>query len=219
MAHHVTPSILSADFANLQGVCEMINSSEADGFHLDVMDGVFVPNISFGFPVIKAIKRHARKPLDMHLMIVQSERYLERFRDAGANILTVHIEACAYIQSTIDAIKKLDMEVCIAIKPETPLSVLDDIIADIEAVCVMSVNPGFGGQTFMESTFDKVKELKAIIRSANTKALIKVDGGIDLSNYIKLVDAGADILIAGTSVFGAKDPVRAIEALKKMQII
>jgi len=216
MAHLITPSILSADFGNLQSVCEMINGSQADGFHLDVMDGVFVPNISFGFPVIKAIQKYAKKPLDVHLMIVEPDRYLERFKDAGADILTVHIEACAHIHTTIDAIKKLDMQVCIAVKPQTQLSILEEIISDIDAVCVMSVNPGFGGQTFMESAFNKVKDLKAIIRARNANALIKVDGGIDLSNYVRLVNSGADILVTGTSVFGADDPVRAIEALKKI---
>jgi ribulose-phosphate 3-epimerase len=216
MAHLITPSILSADFGNLQSVCEMINSSQADGFHLDVMDGVFVPNISFGFPVIHAIQKYANKPIDVHLMIVEPDRYLERFKEAGADILTFHLEACNLIQSTINAIKKLGMKVCIAIKPQTPVSVLKGLISDIDAVCIMSVNPGFGGQTFIESTVNKVEAMKAIIQARNANTLIKVDGGVDLSNYLRLVNAGADILVAGTSVFGADDAVRAIDALKKM---
>ena len=192
----------------------MINKSEADGFHLDVMDGIFVPNISFGFPVIKAIQQHTKKPLDVHLMIVDANKYLERFKDVGADILTVHIEACTNMQRTIDAIKKLNMQVCVAIKPQTHISILAEIISDVDAVCIMSVNPGFGGQTFIEGTLKKVQDLKAIILSRKANALIKVDGGIDLSNYMSVVNAGADILVTGTAVFGAKDPVKAIEALK-----
>ena len=219
MAHLITPSILSADFGNLKSVCEMINGSKADGFHLDVMDGVFVPNISFGFPVIKAIQKYANKPLDVHLMIVEPVRYLERFKDVGADILTFHFEACANIQSTINAIKKLGMKVCVAIKPQTPVSVLTSMISNIDAVCIMSVNPGFGGQTFIESTVNKVEALKLIIQAGSADTLIKVDGGIDLTNYLRLVNAGADILVAGTSVFDTDNPVRAIEELKKMQTI
>jgi len=219
MTHLITPSILSADFGNLKGVCEMINGSKADGFHLDVMDGVFVPNISFGFPVIKAIQKYANKPLDVHLMIVEPVRYLERFKDVGADILTFHFEACANIQSTINAIKKLGMKVCVAIKPQTPVSVLTSMISNIDAVCIMSVNPGFGGQTFIESTVNKVEALKLIIQAGSADTLIKVDGGIDLTNYLRLVNAGADILVAGTSVFDTDNPVRAIEELKKMQTI
>ena len=215
MTHLITPSILSADFGNLKGVCEMINGSKADGFHLDVMDGVFVPNISFGFPVIQAIQKYANKPLDVHLMIVEPDRYLERFKDVGADILTFHFEASANIQNTINAIKKLEMKVCVAIRPQTPVSVLTGMISDIDAVCIMSVNPGFGGQKFIESTINKVEALKVIIQAGSADTLIKVDGGVDLRNYLRLVSAGADILVAGTSVFGADDAVRAIEALKK----
>ena len=216
MSHLVIPSILSADFGNLQGVCEMINRSQADGIHLDVMDGVFVPNISFGFPVIKAIQKYAIKPLDVHLMIIEPIRYLERFKDLGTYTMTVHIEACENIQTTIYAIKKLDMQVCVAIKPQTPLSVLVEIISDIDAVCIMSVNPGFGGQLFMQNTFAKVESLKSIILAEKKDTLIKVDGGVDFGNYLGLLRAGANILVTGTSVFGSNDPVKAIESLKKM---
>jgi ribulose-phosphate 3-epimerase len=192
----------------------MVNRSEADGFHLDVMDGLFVPNISFGFPVIKAVHKHAQKPLDVHLMIIKPERYLERFKEAGAATLTVHFEACAQLYQTVNAIKKLDMQACIAINPHTSVSLLADIISDIDAVCIMSVNPGFGGQTFIENTFNKVAQLKEIILENKANALIKIDGGVDLSNHTKLINTGADILIAGTSVFGSKEPVKAIERLK-----
>ncbi|HEV7232376.1 MAG TPA: ribulose-phosphate 3-epimerase [Bacteroidia bacterium] len=215
MSHLITPSILSADFGNLQDVCEMINGSDADGFHLDVMDGVFVPNISFGFPVIKAIQRHAKKPLDVHLMIVSPDRYLEQFRDAGASVLTVHLETCVHLHRTIGEIKKLGMKACVAINPHTPVSLLTDVIADLDAVCVMSVNPGFGGQLFIENTYKKVQGLRSLIRTEKSNASIKVDGGIDLANYLKLIDSGARILVAGTSVFGTKDPRQAITELKK----
>jgi ribulose-phosphate 3-epimerase len=216
MPHLIYPSILSADFGNLQSACEMINNSEADGFHLDVMDGLFVPNISFGFPIIKAIQKHAKKPLDVHLMIVEPERYLEKFKDTGATILTVHYEACNHLCNTVEAIKKLDMKVCVAINPQTPISFLTDIISDIDSVCIMSVNPGFGGQTFIENTFSKVEELKKIIQIKKLQTLIKVDGGVDIANYIQLLNAGSDILVAGTSVFGSKDPIKAIETLKQI---
>jgi ribulose-phosphate 3-epimerase len=216
MAHLVFPSILSADFSSLRDVCEMINNSDADGFHLDVMDGLFVPNISFGFPIIKAIYKHARKPLDVHLMIVEPELYLERFKDAGASTLTVHFEACADIRCVIDTIKKLEISACIAIKPQTPVAILTDIIADIDAVCLMSVKPGFGGQAFIGHTFNKIESLKEIIRDNRSNALIKIDGGVDLNNYSRLVETGADILVAGTSAFGAEDPVEAIASLKKI---
>jgi ribulose-phosphate 3-epimerase len=219
MAHFIFPSILAADFCNLQDVCEMINTSQADGFHLDVMDGVFVPNISFGFPVIEAIKKHAKKLLDVHLMIVDPARYLERFKDAGADILTVHYEACVHLNSTVNAIKKLGIKACVAINPATPVSLLTDIISDIDSVCVMSVNPGFGGQSFIENTIKKVEALKEIISFQKSSALIKVDGGIDLNNYIGLVDAGADILVAGTSVFGSEFPIKIIEDLKKINTL
>jgi ribulose-phosphate 3-epimerase len=208
MSHFVFPSILSADFSNLQDVCEMINDSTADGFHLDVMDGLFVPNISFGFPIINAIQKHAKKPLDVHLMIVESERYLERFKDAGASTLTVHFEACADLHRTI--------KVSVAIKPQTDEQLLAAYISDIDEVCVVSVNPGFGGQAFIGHTFNKIESLKEIIRNNRSNALIKIDGGVDLNNYSRLVETGADILVAGTSVFGAEYPVDAIASLKKI---
>ena len=216
MAHLIFPSILSADFGNLQRVCEMLNRSEADGFHLDVMDGLFVPNISFGFSVVKAVQKHAEKPLDVHLMIVEPERYIERFKDAGATILTVHFEACTHLNQIVDAIKKLNMQACVAINPHTPVSLLTDIISTIDAVCIMSVNPGFGGQTFIKNTFNKMAQLKEIILNKKSNALIKIDGGVDLTNYLKLVNTGADILVTGTSVFGSKDPMKAIERLKNL---
>lgn len=215
MAHLVFPSILSADFGNLESVCEMVNNSKADGFHLDVMDGLFVPNISFGFPIIKAIHRYAKKPLDVHLMIVDPDRYLERFKDVGATSLIIHFEACSNLHHTVEAIKNLDMEACIAINPLTSPAVLEDVISDIDCVCVMSVNPGFGGQTFIENTFNKVEQLKEMIRINKSNSLIKVDGGVDLDNYLKLVKAGVNILVAGTSVFGSMNPLIAIETLKR----
>ena len=208
------PSILSADFSNLQHVCEMVNTSEADGFHLDVMDGLFVPNISFGFPVIKVINKYAKKPIDIHLMIVQPDRYLEKFKDAGATTLTVHYEACAAIYQTISTIKKLGVKVCIAINPQTSVLLLKEIISDIDEVCVMSVNPGFGGQSFIFDTYEKIKQVKEIIRIKKSNALVKVDGGIDLINCAKLINIGANILVTGTSVFSAKDPLVAIRELK-----
>jgi ribulose-phosphate 3-epimerase len=192
----------------------MMNNSEADGFHLDVMDGIFVPNISFGFPIIEAIKKQAKKPLDVHLMIVNPDRYLERFRNAGAIILTVHFEACPDLKQTINSIHNLGMKVCIAINPVTPVSCLTEIISDIESVCIMSVHPGFGGQAFIENTYNKVVEMKEIIRTKRSKALIKVDGGVDLNNSFKLFNEGADILVAGTSVFRSKDPISTIGRLK-----
>ncbi len=215
MTHLLYPSVLSANFGNLQHVCEMLNNSIADGFHLDVMDGLFVPNISFGFPVVKTIKKYANKPLDLHLMIVEPNRYLERFKDAGATTLTVHYEVCADISRTIKTIKKLGVKACIAIKPQTPVSFLTEIISDIDEVCVMSVNPGFGGQSFINDTYTKIELLKEIICIKKSKALIKVDGGIDLNNCLKLINAGSDILVAGTSVINANDPVEAIRELKK----
>jgi ribulose-phosphate 3-epimerase len=216
MSHFVFPSILSADFSNLQDVCEMISDSTADGFHLDVMDGLFVPNISFGFSIINAIQKHAKKPLDVHLMIVESERYLERFKDAGATTLTVHFEACTDLHRTIDIIRDLGIKVSVAIKPQTDEQLLADYIYEIDEVCVMSVNPGFGGQIFIEHTFNKIESLKEVIRNNRSNALIKIDGGVDLNNYSRLVETGADILVAGTSVFGAEYPIEAIASLKKI---
>lgn len=215
MDHLIAPSILSADFANIQRDVEMINNSNADWFHVDIMDGMFVPNISFGFPVIKAIKKHATKPLDVHLMINDPDRYLQTFKEAGADILTVHLEACTHLHRTIQAIKALGMKVGVAINPHTSVNLLIDIIADIDLVCVMSVNPGFGGQKFIENTYHKVSDLREIIRAKKSKALIEIDGGVDLNNYKKLIEAGANVLVAGNTVFSSANPVKTIAELKQ----
>lgn len=215
MSHLIAPSILSADFANIQRDVEMINKSEADWFHVDIMDGMFVPNISFGFPVIKAIKKHATKPLDVHLMINDPDRYLQTFKEAGADILTVHIEACPHLHRTIQAIKALGMKAGVALNPHTSVNLLTDIIADIELVCLMSVNPGFGGQKFIDNTYYKISSLKEIIRATKSKALIEIDGGVDLKNYTKLLEVGADVLVAGNTVFSSSDPLKTISDLKK----
>ncbi len=212
--HLIAPSILSADFANLQRDVEMLNHSQADWFHVDVMDGVFVPNISFGLPVISAIKRHATKPLDVHLMIVEPERYLKAFKDAGADVLTVHLEASTHLHRTIAAIKELGMKAGVALNPHTSIDLLIDVAADIDLVCVMSVNPGFGGQKFIENTYDKVRRLKTILIAKNSKALIEIDGGVSESNTQALLECGADVLVAGNAVFAAANPVEMIMKLK-----
>ncbi len=211
----IAPSILSADFANLQRDIEMINQSAADWFHVDVMDGVFVPNISFGFPVIKSIQKHAKKPLDVHLMIVQPEKYIQQFKDAGAAILSVHYEACPHLHRTIQEIKNAGMQAGVAINPHTPVALLEDIIADIDLICMMSVNPGFGGQKFIQNTFQKIADLKSIIGRRNSTAKIEIDGGVDLNNASALINAGADVLVAGNTVFSSKNPVTTIAALKE----
>lgn len=211
----VAPSILSADFANLQRDIEMINSSQADWFHVDIMDGVFVPNISFGFPVLKAVKKYAKKPLDVHLMIVQPERYIQQFKDAGADILSIHIEAAIHLHRTIQEIKLVGMQAGVAINPHTPVSQLSEIIADIDLVCLMSVNPGFGGQKFIEHTYAKTSQLKEMIVKANSKAKIEIDGGVDLKNASALIKAGADVFVAGNTVFSSSDPVATIRLLKQ----
>lgn len=216
MNHLIAPSILSADFANLQHDIEMINSSEADWFHVDIMDGMFVPNISFGFPVIKAIKKHATKPLDVHLMIVDPDRYLQTFKDAGADILTVHYEACPHLHRTIQAIKALGMKAGVAINPHTSSNLLSEIIQDIDLVCVMSVNPGFGGQKFIEKTYHKIISLAEMVRASKSKALIEIDGGVDMNNYKKLIDVGANVLVAGNTVFSSATPSQTIADLKKI---
>ncbi|MBC7864410.1 MAG: ribulose-phosphate 3-epimerase [Bacteroidia bacterium] len=215
MPHLIAPSVLSADFANLQRDCEMINNSQADWFHVDVMDGVFVPNISFGFPVIKAIKKHAKKPLDVHLMIVDPDKYITTFKEAGADLLSVHIEACNHLHRSIQAIKAAGMKAGVAINPHTSVSLLKDVLVDIDLICMMSVNPGFGGQKFIANTFNKVIELKKMIVDLKSSALIEIDGGVDLNNYKKLIESGADVLVAGNTVFGSKDPVATIAELKK----
>jgi ribulose-phosphate 3-epimerase len=215
MNHLIAPSILSADFANIQRDVEMLNNSTADWIHVDIMDGVFVPNISFGFPVVKAIKKHAAKPLDVHLMIVDPDKYLQTFKEAGADILTVHLEACTHLHRTIQAIKTLGMKAGVAINPHTSVNLLIDVIADIDLVCVMSVNPGFGGQKFIENTYHKISSLREIIDNAKSKAFIEIDGGVDLNNYKKLVEAGANILVAGNTVFSSSNPTKTIEELKK----
>ena len=197
----IAPSILAADFSNLKHDIEMVNSSKAEWFHLDVMDGVFVPNISFGLPVLKAIKKIAKKPLDVHLMIVQPERYIKDFKNAGADILTVHLEACIHLHRTIQEIHSEGMLAGIALNPHTPVSSLKDIIQDVDLICLMSVNPGFGGQTFITKTFDKIKELKQLISETNSKAKIEVDGGVNIKNVEALKSFGADILVAGNAVF------------------
>lgn len=214
MTHLVAPSVLSADFGNLQRDIEMINNSAADWFHIDIMDGAFVPNISFGFPVLKAIQKHAKKPLDVHLMIEDPDRYVQLFKDAGANILTVHLEACPHLHRSIQNIKALGMKAGVAINPHTSIHLLDDIIADIDLVCVMSVNPGFGGQKFIENTFAKVVALKTLITEKKSPALIEIDGGVDLHNFQKLLSSGADVLVAGNTVFGSENPSETIKQLK-----
>ncbi len=212
----IAPSVLAADFANLQRDVEMLNRSAADWIHVDIMDGVFVPNISFGLPVTAAIKKHAQKPLDVHLMIVQPERYLEAFRDAGAEILTVHYEACPHLHRTIQHIKSLGVKAGVALNPHTPVSVLQDIIQDIDLVLIMSVNPGFGGQKFIERTYERVRQLAALIAESESQAIIEIDGGVNQDNAPLLYHAGARALVAGSFVFSAPDPEATISNLKKL---
>jgi ribulose-phosphate 3-epimerase len=210
----IAPSILAADFANLEREVKMINESEADWIHVDIMDGVFVPNISMGIPVVEALHRHATKPLDVHLMIVNPEKYVESFHKAGAQIISVHAEACDHLHRNIQQIKALGIKAGVALNPHTSVSVLSEVIADIDLVCVMSVNPGFGGQKFIENTYSKVKELKALILQKKSSALIEIDGGVNLQNAKALLEAGADVLVAGNFVFSSSNPKETIERLK-----
>ncbi|MDB5228551.1 MAG: ribulose-phosphate 3-epimerase [Bacteroidota bacterium] len=212
----IAPSVLSANFSNLQADFEMLNNSEADYIHIDVMDGVFVPNISFGFPLIKAMRKLTSKTFDVHLMIVEPDKYIDAFKEAGAEILSVHIEACTHLHRTIQKIHSVGMKAGVAINPHTSVFLLEDIIADIEEVCVMSVNPGFGGQAFIENTYDKIARLKEMILKNNSKALIEIDGGVTLQNAKKLLDHGADIFVAGNTVFSSADPVQTIHQLKNI---
>jgi ribulose-phosphate 3-epimerase len=211
----LAPSLLSADFGNLQKDIEMINESQADWFHIDVMDGVFVPNISYGQPVIKLIKKHAKKPLDVHLMIVDPDRYFEDFKKVGADILTIHFEACRHLNRSISSIKQLGMKAGVVLNPHTPISVLEDIIQECDMVLLMSVNPGFGGQSFIENTYSKIIQLKELINRKNPNCLIEVDGGVSLKNYKKLIECGADALVAGNAIFGTENPLETIKEFKK----
>jgi ribulose-phosphate 3-epimerase len=212
----IAPSVLAADFANLQRDIEMINSSEADWFHIDIMDGVFVPNISFGMPVLDAIQKHAKKTIDVHLMIVDPDRYITTFKKLGADILTVHYEACTHLHRTLQAIKAEGMKAGVALNPHTNVDLLEDVIQDIDLVCIMSVNPGFGGQSFIENTYAKVEKLKALIHKKNATTLIEIDGGVTNKNAQQLVVAGADVLVAGSYVFSAQDPIATIADLKQI---
>ena len=212
----IAPSVLAADFANLQRDIEMINNSDADWFHIDIMDGVFVPNISFGMPVLQAISKHATKTIDVHLMIVDPDRYISTFAKLGANVLTVHYEACTHLHRTLQAIKAEGMKAGVALNPHTNVDLLEDVIQDIDLVCIMSVNPGFGGQSFIENTYAKVEKLKALINRKNASTLIEIDGGVTNKNAKQLADAGADVLVAGSYVFGAQDPIATITDLKQI---
>jgi len=216
MDHLISPSLLAADFTNLESEIKMINRSEADWLHLDIMDGVFVPNISFGFPVIKAVKKVAAKPLDVHLMIIDPDRYLTRFSEAGANNLTVQYEACTHLNRTVTEIRKLEMKAGVALNPHTPVSLLKNILPYIDMVLIMTVNPGFGGQLFIRESYNKISELRKMIDSGGYNILIEVDGGIDTTNASKLIETGVNVLVAGNSIFGSADPEATIRKLKRL---
>lgn len=215
MSTLIAPSILAADFANLQRDCELVNDSAADWFHIDIMDGVFVPNISFGMPVLKAIGEHAKKPLDVHLMIVDPDRYISTFAALNAAVLTVHYETCTHLHRSIQSIKSHKMKAGVALNPHTPVHVLEDIIQDLDLVCLMSVNPGFGGQHFIPNTFEKIKALSALIEKKGATTQIEIDGGVTPENAADLVRAGANILVAGSAVFKSPDPKKTIQELKQ----
>ena len=216
MKHLIAPSILAADFGNLQRDCKMINNSKADWFHIDIMDGVFVPNISFVIPVIKSIKETANKVLDVHLMIVDPDRYITKFKELGSDILTVHAEACNHLHRTIHAIKQEGMKAGVALNPHTPVSSISDVLNDLDLVCIMSVNPGFGGQSFIENTYNKVEQLRDLRNKTNSNFLIEIDGGVNLQNAPKLLSSGADVLVAGSFVFKSENPTQTISELKSI---
>ncbi len=219
MKHIISPSLLAADFANLQRDCEMINQSEADWLHIDIMDGVFVPNISFGFPVLNAVKKHIKKPLDVHLMIVNPDQYIEEFAKAGAAIITVHYEACVHLHRTIQLIKAAGCKAGVALNPHTPVGLLKDVLADLDLVLIMSVNPGFGAQKFIPQSLHKIAELKHLALQLNPNLIIEVDGGVSIANIGSLVIAGADAFVAGNAVFAASDPLKMITELKTSTIV
>ena len=212
----IAPSMLACDFGNLNSEIQMVNKSEANWFHIDVMDGVFVPNISFGTPIMKVLKKNAKKTLDVHLMIINPDNYLESFAELGADILTVHYEACTHLHRTVQRVKDLKMKAGVAINPHTPISSLKSIIKELDLVCIMSVNPGFGGQSFIEGTYSKIEELKSLIKEQSSKAIIEIDGGVNSENAKKLIDCGANALVAGSFVFKSKNPTETISELSSL---
>jgi ribulose-phosphate 3-epimerase len=212
----IAPSMLACDFGNLESEISMINDSKADWFHIDVMDGVFVPNISFGTPIMNVLKKYTKKPLDVHLMIINPDNYIEKFAELGSSVLTVHFEACTHLHRTIQRIKSLNMKAGVAINPHTPISSLESIIKEIDLVCIMSVNPGFGGQSFIETTYQKIKDLKSLINKCNSKTLIEIDGGVNSENAKKLIENGADVLVAGSFVFKSENPTNTISTLSSL---